>query len=215
VRWHILSHFSGDPGPGKDGKLLATGGLEVGVKGYPWRLDVRALTAAQLAADLTNPLDYLDMPTARWHWKDDSPPFTFRVMPLTWGSLGHLGLDFWGDRGAPGNTSFFVDNASTTVPGPDGAIPTARFQMLREGIQDMHIRWTLVRAALDLPEKERAAVHDLLDEHVRRAVWGTPYLSQCEHSYDWPAYVARVQEKAAELAGVKTEARWDSPPTAP
>ena len=36
VRWHLLSHFSGDPGP-KDGKMIATGGLVVGLKGHPWR----------------------------------------------------------------------------------------------------------------------------------------------------------------------------------
>lgn len=35
ARWHLVSHFSGDPSP-KDGKLIATGGLEVGLGVKPW-----------------------------------------------------------------------------------------------------------------------------------------------------------------------------------
>jgi hypothetical protein len=43
--------------------------------------------------------------------------------------------------------------------------------------------------------------------------WGAPwYLSQCELAYDWPGYVARLHQAAAELAGVKSEARWEAPP---
>jgi hypothetical protein len=229
VRWQILSHFSGDPGP-KDGKQMATGGLEVGVKEYPWRSFVHVFTAAELERDLTvaqpsrlptgrqdacgtNGFEYLDLPTARWHWKDDSPPFLFRTLPMIWGSLGHLGLDFWsGVQGAPRNTSFFTESSSMTVPGPHGALPTVRFQMLREGVQDMEIRLMMIRAARTLPADRRQAVYELLDEFPRRAYWGTPYLSQCELSYDWRSYAARVQEAAAELVGVKTEAKWEAPP---
>jgi hypothetical protein len=210
VRWHILSHFSGDPGP-KDGKQMATGDLEVGVKAYPWRAHIEVFTAAKLEGILAD--RYLDLPTARWHWKDDSPPLLFRALPMTWGTLGHLGLDFWpGVQGAPRNTSFFTDGNSITVPGPDGAVPTVRFQMLREGVQDMEIRWRMIRSARELPAERKQAVYATLDEFPRRARWGTPYLSQCELSYDWRGYVAQVQETAAELAGAKSDARWDCPP---
>jgi hypothetical protein len=212
LRWHILSHFSGDPPP-KNGRQMATGGLEVGVKGYPWRSFIHPFTAAEFANDLAANFDYLDLPTARWHWKDDSPPLLFRTLPMIWGSLGHLGLDFWpGVQGAPRNTSFFTESSAMTVPGPDGAVPTVRFQMLREGVQDMEIRLAAIRAARAIPADRRKAVYDLLDEFPRRALWGTPYLSQCELSYGWRAYAARVQEAAADLAGVKTPARWDEPP---
>jgi len=210
VRWHILSHFSGDPGP-KNGRQLATGNLEVGAKGYPWRHFITALNAAKLEELLAD--EYLDLPTARWHWKDDSPPLLFRTLPMTWGTIGHLGLDFWpGVKGAPRNTSFFTESNAMTVSGPDGAMPTVRFQMLREGVQDMEIRWMQIRAARKLPPERKQAVHALLDEFPRRAFWGTPYLSQCELSYDWRTYAAEVQQAAAELQGVKPEAKWDAPP---
>ena len=210
MRWHILSHFSGDPGP-RDGRQLATGGLEVGVKGYPWRSFMEVFTAAKLEAILAD--QYLDLPTVRWHWKDDSPPLLFRTLPMTWGTVGHLGLDFWpGVKGAPRNTSFFTDSNAMTVPGPDGAVPTARYQMLREGVQDMDIRWAMIRAAMKLPPERKQAVYAVLDEFPRRAAWGSPYLSQCELSYDWRAYVAQVQTLAGELAGVASQAKWEQPP---
>jgi hypothetical protein len=212
ARWQILSHFSGDPGP-SDGKLTATGGLEVGVKEYPWRSFIHPFTASEFEEDLARSAEYLDLPTARWHWQDDSPPFIFRTLPMIWGSLGHVGLDFWlRGRGAPRNSSFFTPSESLTVPGPDGALPTVRLQMLREGVQDMEIRWTIIRACQNLPEDRRKPYHDLLNEFVQRAYWGSPYLSQCELSYDWRAYTAEVQTAAAELAGVKPDAKWEMPP---
>ena len=41
ARWNFLSHFSGDPGP-TDGKMIATGGMEVGMKEWPcWIASLR------------------------------------------------------------------------------------------------------------------------------------------------------------------------------
>jgi hypothetical protein len=132
---------------------------------------------------------------------------------MVWGTIGHLGLDFWpGVKGAPRNTSFFTDSSSLTVPGPDGAVPTVRFQMLREGVQDMELRWQIIRAARALPAERRQALHALLDELPQRARWGTPYLSQCELSYDWRAYLADVQRAAGELAETRPDAGGSHPP---
>jgi hypothetical protein len=199
MRWHVLSHFSGDPAP-KDGKQFATGGLAIGVKGYPWRSEVDAFNVARLEPVLND--QYLDLPAARWLWKDDSPPLLFRTLPMIWGTIGQIGLDFWPSvKDAPRNSSYFTSSNSVTVPGPDGAVPTIRFQMLREGVQDMELRWQIIRAARALPPERRQAVHAVLDEFPQRVKWGTPYLSQCELSYGWPAYVAQVHQLAAELAG--------------
>jgi hypothetical protein len=212
ARWDLLSHFSGDPGP-KDGKLIATGGLEIGLKEWPWLFFGRPLPARRLEERLKHPLDFVELPTARWHWQEYSPPLIFRTVPLQWGCVGRIGLDFWmRGRDVPTNTSFFSHLNSLTVPGPDGAIPTVRFQMLREGVQGFEVRMAIVRALAKLPEERREPYRALLDELGRRMAMGSKYLSQHELSYDWPGYVAKVQLAAAELAGVKTEARWDAPP---
>ena len=212
ARWNLLSHFSGDPGP-KDGKLIATGGLEIGLKEWPWLLFGRPLPALRLEERLGRPLDFIELPTARWHWQEYSPPLIFRTVPLQWGCVGRIGLDFWArGRGAPTNTSFFSHLNSLTIPGPDGAIPTVRFQMLREGVQDFEARMAVVRALARLPEDQRKPYRALLDELGRRMAMGHSYLSQHELSYDWPSYVAKVHLAAAELAGANAKARWDAPP---
>jgi hypothetical protein len=224
ARWNLLSHFTGDPGsffykgpnnePLKSGKLIAVGDLEVGLKEHPyWGCLFVFAPVKTLEQRLAQPAEFIDLPTLRWHWQDYSPPLIFRMLALQYGSMGRIGLDFWlKDRDAARNTSYFTASSSLTVPGPDGALPTVRFQMVREGVQDMELRWSIVRAYAKLPDAQRKPYRDLLDDVVSRVAWGRDYLSQHELSYDWPAYAARVQAAAAELAGVKTEATWDRPP---
>jgi hypothetical protein len=213
ARWNLLSHFSGDPAP-VDGRLTAGGNLEVGLKQWPWMICGRALPARGWEQEVEQPLDFMAMPTARWHHQEFSPPIMFRTLPLLWGSVSHLGLDFWmpGADGGPGNTSFFVHVNALTAQGPDGAIPTVRFQMLREAVQDVHVRRAMVRAYLKLPEEQRQKYRDLLDEFTLRVAFGAHIPSGGELSYDWPDYVARVYQTAGDLANQKTEASWDHPP---
>jgi hypothetical protein len=211
ARWNFLSHFSGDPAP-KDGKMIATGGMEVGM--MEWPMGGRGFSLAQFEDRVKHPYDFLELPTDRWSHQEYSPPLTFRTMAANWGNLSRIGLDFWlAGKGGPKSTSFFSHVNSLTVPGPDGAAPTVRFQMLREGIQDAEIKAGIVKAYLKLPAEQRKPYQELLDELALRMSWGSPmYLSQCELSYDWPAYVARLHRAAADLAGVKTEATWEQPP---
>jgi hypothetical protein len=210
ARWDFLSHFSGDPGP-TDGKLIATGGMEIGMREYPGQW---VLTASQLEAKIQKPEEFLDLPTARWCHQEFSPPYLYRTLTATWGNLGRMGLDFWlVGKGGPQNTSFFNHVNALTVPGPDGAIPTVQFQMLREAIQDAEIRATIVRAYLKLPAEKQKPYRDLLDELNRRISWGSPMiLSQQEISYGWSAYVARLHQAAAELTGAPAGAAWNEPP---
>ena len=213
ARWNLLSHFSGDPAP-VDGRLTAGGNLEVGFKQWPWMICGRALPARGWEQQVEQQLDFLAMPTARWHHQEFSPPIMFRTLPLLWGSVSHLGLDFWmpGADGGPSNTSFFVHVNALTAPGPDGAIPTVRFQMLREAVQDVHVRRAMIRAYLNLPEEQRQRYRDLLDEFTLRVAFGAHIPSGGELSYDWPDYVARVYQTAGDLTGQKTGASLDNPP---
>jgi hypothetical protein len=224
VRWDLLSHFSGDAGAfGRDkeanellktGKFIALGGLEVGLKEHPWRAYQHPYTAVEIEKDLASNRQYLDLGTARWHWQDYSPPLVFRTLPMLWGHLGRVGLDFWkkGGAGTPFNHSYFTAGNAVTVPGAGGAEPTVRFQMMREGVQDMELRLMIVRGCAKLAEERRQPYRDLLDEFPRRLYWSGDYLSQHELGWDWRAYAAKVQAAAAELAGAKTDATWQSPP---
>jgi len=132
---------------------------------------------------------------------------------MLWANLGRIGLDFWDDdRNAARNTSYFTNSRSLTVPGPAGAVPTVRFQMMRQAVQDAELRLAIVRACLKMPEDARKPYRALLDEFGRRVACGRDYLSQQELGYGWQKYVVEMQQTAAELCGVKTSARWDAPP---
>jgi len=213
ARWDFLSHFSGDPGP-RDGRMVATGGMEVGM--MEWPRGAASLRLAEFEERVAKPYDFLELPTDRWQHQEYSPPLVFRTMTANWGCIGRIGLDFWqarASRASPRSSSFFSHIESLTVPGPDGPLPTVRFQLLREGVQDAEIKAAIVRAYLKLPEEARKPYRALLDELLVRMGWGSPFfLSQSELAYDWPAYVARLHLTAAELAGAKSPAAWHQPP---
>jgi hypothetical protein len=214
ARWNYLSHFSGDPGP-KDGVQIATGGAEIGLKEWPWMGCTRLLPASALEERVERPPDFIEMPTARWHHQPYSPPLLFRTLAMLWGTVGRIGLDFWmaGEPDKPKATSFIGSHINAlTVPGPDGAVSTVRFQRFREGVQDVEVRTALIRAYLKLPEDARAPYRALLDELASRVAQCGGALPQQELNLDWPGYTARVHLAAAELAGRKTDATWDSPP---
>jgi hypothetical protein len=210
ARWDFLSHFSGDPGP-KDGKLIGTGGMEVGMKEWPsW---VSGLKLADFEARVQNPYDFLELPTDRWMHQPYSPPFIFRTMTANWGNIGRTGLDFWlARKGGPQSSSFFSHVEWLTVPGPAGAAPTVRFQAFREGLQDAEIKTLMVRSYLKLPEEQRKPYRAILDELRDRMGASSWFISQQELALDWPAYVAKLHLAAAELAGVKSAAKWEQPP---
>ena len=211
ARWHFFSHFSADPRP-KDGKWIVNLGYEIGLGVTPFCPPRTAkMLELQMAAA---PNEFIEQTTERWTWQEGSPPMTFRQMPLR-GDLGRIGLDFWVTvPGVPPYASYLGGNNTLTGPDADGPVPTVRFQMVREGIQDMEIRRMIVRALLARPEDQRKPYRDLLDEYIRRGEWAVrfPRLGQFDLQYDWRAYAARVQQAAAELAGEPTQARWETPP---
>ncbi|MCC5828191.1 MAG: hypothetical protein JJU36_01975 [Phycisphaeraceae bacterium] len=215
ARWDLLSHYSGEtPGRLDDGRYIATGALEMGVRRYPWMALNNVFEAERLERLLERSEQTIELPTARWMHQPYSPPFLFRMLPQFWGHLGHMGIDFWRPGGeGPSNTSFFAHINALTAPGPDGAVPTIQFQMLREGIQDFELRMAIVQAVAgidDLEKKNR--YHRLVDELRHRISWSHAYLSMHELGYDYPTYAARIQRAAAELNGESSDARWSQPP---
>jgi hypothetical protein len=232
ARWHFFSHYSSDPRP-KDGKWIVNSGYELGLGVMPWHhthLRRTEMLERQMANMLPSvppptgsgpetstperkgkeaiPNEFIEQTSQRWTWHENSPPMTFRQMPLR-GDLGRLGLDFWVNvPGVPVYFTYLWGNNTLTVPGSDGPEPTVRFQMLREGVQDMELRRMSIRALLALPEDQRKPYRDLFDEYLCRRLW----VKHFELQYDWRAYAARVQQAAAELAGQPTQARWETPP---
>ncbi|MCC5827981.1 MAG: hypothetical protein JJU36_00910 [Phycisphaeraceae bacterium] len=216
ARWELLSHFSGEtPGRLEDGRFITTGQLEAGLRRWPWMRMNTFLPAAELERRFDSRIQDLELPTARWHHDPNSPPAVFRELPLMWGRLGRIGLDFWmGHEQGPTNRTFFSHVESIAAPGADGAEPTVRFVLLRLGVQEFEIRHAIIKASRELPEDQRNAHHELLDELGPMMMSGGRLrtLSQTRLAYDIPGYMARLQEVAAQLSGVKSEARWDEPP---
>ena len=218
ARWDILSHFSGDPGSMfykgqhkqayQAGRMIATGDLEVGLKEYPGG---GACRAEGLAGRLRRKLEFLDLPNHRWQIVRDSPPAHFRTLFQYYEGLSRIGLDFWplGPRGRSVLSGWTAGSRvrapidSVTTPGPDGAEPTVRLQMMQEAIQDLEVRIAVLRAVENLPDEPRKAYLGLLD--------GLPAAA----GGHYPAYAARLYAAAAELAGEKEAAAWDQPPAPP
>ncbi|NQU21271.1 MAG: hypothetical protein HQ567_08315 [Candidatus Nealsonbacteria bacterium] len=98
-----------------------------------------------------------------------------------------------------------------TTPGPEGALPTVRFQMLREGVQETEVRIFLVQSLDRLPEPRRQQLRRLLDEWVgaRRVA---RVLSGAQVSLDGQRLTSRMIAAAAEIAGEQSPARWETPP---
>jgi hypothetical protein len=224
ARWDIYSHFSGDPGafykgpplPGSaPGKFIAIGDLEVGLKevyGY------YMLTSAQLENYLHEKNEYLTATIQRCGPGTKSAPLAYRTQPMHDGRWTRLGVDFWPKVSRYHGLIWGATPVWLSAPGPKGPLPTVRLQMIREGLQDFEARMAILDASAKLPAEQQKPYRDLLDDLLRRVKAGGGFLfgAEClpltELSYDWPAYVARLHAAAAELSGVKTEARWEQPP---
>jgi outer membrane protein assembly factor BamB len=209
ARWSILSHFSGDPsGPGKDGRFIGTGGLEIGLKESPYR---SILSLKTLEDQIWRPLRFLDMCPQRWEHGDASPSLFFRIMPLISGTVTRLALDYW--PGGPGHGSgWFHNTTHISVPGPKGAVPTVRFQMFREGVQDLEVCRMIAQGLQGKPPEVRQTYGQMLD------AIGTQYHAfhqvppAFEMATDLTGRSARLMAAAAELAGNSGQDRWDAPP---
>jgi hypothetical protein len=136
--------------------------------------------------------------------------------------LGQIGADFWPVPGPDGKTtSTMVGRFPSTsegnlgiyagqllYPGPDGPVPSVRYQMLRENIQECEARIFLEKLLLEsrwrLPADLAAKAQAVLDERNR---WHRVLMSgpAPESSVSWPysgweARAVQLYEAAAEAA---------------
>ena len=134
--------------------------------------------------------------------------------------LGQIGADFWpvngsdGRRGgtmvgrfpatSEGNLGIYA--GQLLYPGPDGPVPTVRYQMMRENIQECEARIFLEKLLLEKPpglgEPLAGKCQDLLDERTR---WHRTQALAAESCISWPysgweARRAKLFDAAAEAA---------------
>ena len=123
--------------------------------------------------------------------------------------LGRIGADFWpvlgGRRPAPiaGNryplSSWFQVNIWTRVlaPGPEGALSTVRFELMREGVQQCEARIAIEQALTEealrarLGEVAVKAYEEMMNVRTRALLWG--YSNYLVDASSCP------QERSAEL----------------
>jgi hypothetical protein len=164
----------------------------------------------------------------------DSPPAVQRMIweGTTMAGLigvGRCGADFWpviegrrkGERDPVFNRypeaswgQLGVTNATADIlyPGPDGALPTIRLELMREGIQEAEARIAIEKALLDPASRahlgaERAArLQALLDDRCRAYLRAfsdlTTAYAGCQEfaAGPWPARSALLFSAAAEVA---------------
>ena len=133
-----------------------------------------------------------------WHQAPDIfPPTTFRHMAElniagNQRGIGHLGADFWSvvkDRNGRRQgriyrrypEAWWRSNdvcTSLLAPGPDGAVATVRYEMMREGVQECEARISVERALTDAKLKAKLGpdlakrCQEALDERTRCMIRG-------------------------------------------
>jgi hypothetical protein len=136
--------------------------------------------------------------------------------------LGQIGADFWPVKGPDGRPTVTmvgrfpetsegnlgIYSGQLLYPGPNGPVPTVRYQMMRENIQECEARIFLEKLLLETPLRLPAdlakKVQDVLDERTR---WHRlAELRQSPESFlswpysGWEARRIRLFEAAAEAA---------------
>lgn len=140
-------------------------------------------------------------------------PFTWRLLidrALVAGTRGicRMGGDYWkrmwlkgfkGRMWMPGLPTMFC-----LWPGPDGAETSARFEILREGLQEGELRVYLEQAEEKIQdEKLKAKITSTLARHSHDTMIMSPrepYVKLAEYSSGWRTRSRRLYELAAEVA---------------
>jgi hypothetical protein len=107
---------------------------------------------------------------------------------------------------------------SMTAPGPEGPLPTARFQMYREAVQEAEAWLTIVGTCATRQDEQAKAYMALYRDAVNLYATGggveNSAVPLAKLSLGWVGAIARAYEAAGELTGAKSDAKWQQPPVA-
>ena len=235
VRWSVYSHFSGDStslgtkvrmGEGRprdDGRWIILPGMEVGYGVMPFEHMSPTMTPQDQSRQK---MTALLAGSYRFSFGQASTPEAYRTVVWWTGNSGRHGMDYWrisgGKRlfGSLGNLHGMTP-VSMTAPGPDGPLPTVRFQMYREAVQEAEAWLTIVGTCANRQDAQAQAYMALYRNAVNLfARWrGTFHYGGVENSLPlaklslgWPGAIARAYQAAGELTGAKSAAKWQQPP---
>jgi len=169
VRWTIFTHARGDPRP--SGGRLNLDGMEVGYEETPGHAAPRGTWNGTLR--LGWDAAFAHAGSARGYLAEYGSLTHFRCLAaglvgFDKVGFGRFGLDYW-VVDAPGESAprriigrhqrwhnlFRFNPKSLLAPGPQGAVATVRYEMLREGIQECEARIFIERALTDRSLREK------------------------------------------------------------
>lgn len=186
ARWMLFTHGRGDP-PIRAGQVRF-GNMRVGLQEYPYYAHGRAgrIHNGILHGWVNDWYDSMIIWAGRMMLNDNSSPAQFRLFANA-GVLGRSngfcrqGIDKWPvvnphrpdseprrmvhGTGGWGNLYRHKVRA-LAAPGPDGALATVRFEMMREGLQETEARIYIERAIVDPAKRE--VIGDEIDQAARR-----------------------------------------------
>ena len=104
-----------------------------------------------------------------------------------------------------------------SAPQPDGPLPTVRFQMFREAVQEAEA-WLTIVGTCATREDDRAKAYmalyrDAVNLYARGGGVENSTVPLAKLSLGWVGAIARSYEAAGELTGAKSAAKWQQPPT--
>jgi hypothetical protein len=149
-----------------------------------------------------------------------SPPLCYRVAPeraLVHGARGlaRIGADYWADayqRGWRGGVQVGMPVTAVLWPGRKGADAGARFECLREGVQEAEARIFLEKAieGLEPDSPQRRAVEQTLNRRIQATLHIPPTYSEPRIS----EYYGGWQERSWDLYALAAQTAGGRAPTA-
>jgi len=218
ARWTIYTHgrWRGTREEGEGGRFIVANGMEIGYYENPW-----GYGESRLVGDVRyRPWDepYLKAGSMRECIAEWSHPVRYRNLAdisvnKNNQGFGRVGLDYWPVDGEvllclyerKGWERLYKENPRSIVAcGPDGAVPTVRFQLLREGVQEAEARIIVARVlecddAVEVAGIARIQQYQGLLEERRAARTATKNRPEAQIESDWLALMARLFRAASGI----------------